>query len=166
MAISNSARASARVQNAIPSLRQKTIAATALCLWLSFPLAAFAQSSTTCGLAVNQLQQYVQQVNQVTTYQYYQVIPGFCGPNAFCLQGYYQQLNAWYAQQSGLVNSWYAEIARTCTTQRTARRVPRRSGRDEAPELDEDQIDDLEVDDEDKTVAIRIPSTPQGFRAR
>jgi hypothetical protein len=125
---------------------------------------AWAQSNT-CGAAVSQLQQYVAQVNAFANGEYYQGIPMRCGGNPNCMGWWLQQLNAWYMQQSGMVNTWYAQLSRQCTRNRPSGGVRvNRTTRDDPGGLDEDAVEELEVDDEDKSVAIRIPSTPRGYR--
>jgi len=119
----------------------------------------------TCGLAVNQLQSYVAQVNGFANSEYYQGIPMRCGPNPQCLQWWVMQLNAWYAQQTSMVNGWYQQLIQECGASGGASRIRVEEADEDGPgEMDEDAIDDLEVDDEDRTVRIRIPSTPNGFR--
>jgi hypothetical protein len=120
--------------------------------------------TNTCGMAVAQLQSYVAQVNTVANTVYSQ-IPMSCGGNPYCMQGLFSQLSNWYLQQAALVNGWYSELSQQCTHQRATRPIPsRRQTRDEPGQLDERVVEDLKVDDEDKTVRIRIPSTPRGFQ--
>jgi hypothetical protein len=148
------------------SAQQKFSAALAFACFLSYPAGTFAQNYMTCGIAVAQLQQYVAQVNQVANYQY-QAIQFNCGFNTFCSQAYLSQLNFWYAQQSSLVNGWYSQIVFECSGNRSPGELrSRRARRDDAPRIDERQIDELTVDDEDKTVRIRIPDSPRGFEPR
>jgi hypothetical protein len=82
------------------------------------------------------------------------------------MQWWFAQLNAWYLQQAGLVNQWYGQLSAQCTNEggRGTRIPARRPTMDDPGGLKDDAIEDLRVDDEDKTVRIRIPSTPQGFR--
>jgi hypothetical protein len=84
------------------------------------------------------------------------------------MQWWLVQLNGWYAQQSAAVNGWYNQIAMQCMApaQRPSRKsVPlTKSSEDEVGGLDEDAVEDLKVDDEDKTVRIKIPKTPSGFQ--
>lgn len=123
-----------------------------------------ALAQNTCGTAVWQLQNYVAQVNAAANAEYYQGIPFRCGGNPICMQSLLGQLNAWYMQQSMQVNSWYGQITMQCTGGGT-QNIPSRRPSEEAPgELDEGAIEDLEIDDEDKSVRIRIPSTPRGYR--
>ena len=119
---------------------------------------ASAQSEMACGSAVSQLQAYVQQVNTVAQIEYNQGIRARCGYNGYCAQTLLQQLSAWYAQQSAMVNQWYATIANQCSSRRTSRK------RQVDPTDEIEDVDDLKVDDEDKTVRIRIPSKPSGYR--
>lgn len=121
--------------------------------------------SNTCGMAVSQLQHYVSQVNAVANSEYYQGIPMRCGVNPNCMAWWLQQLNAWYMQQSAMVNNWYAQLSHLCTSNRPSGGVRvNRTTRDTPGGLDKDAVDELEVDDEDKSVAIKIPSNPRGFR--
>jgi len=119
---------------------------------------AYAQSEITCSAAVAQLQTYVQQVNTIAQVEYTWGIPARCGYNGYCAQSLFQQLSAWYAQQSALVNQWYTTIARQCAVQQTATRRPKTDPREEL-----EGVDDLQVDNEDATVRIKIPSKPSGF---
>lgn len=125
-----------------------------------------ANAQNTCGQAVAQLQQYVAGVNQFAYVEYYQNIPARCGGNPMCMQMWLQQLNGWYVNQAGMVNGWYAQIQANCSSSSSGRtRIGgRRGGQEAAPELDEDDVASLDVDDEDKTVRIRIPSNPSGYR--
>jgi hypothetical protein len=124
---------------------------------------AFAQTNT-CGAAVAQLQNYAAQVNAFAA-QYYRGIPMNCGGNPNCMQWQLGQLNGWYMQQTALVNGWYGQLSQQCTQQRTPSRIPSKQPTiDDPGELDTSPIEDLKVDNEDKTVRIQIPSTPKGFR--
>jgi len=81
------------------------------------------------------------------------------------MQWWLAQLNGWYMQQTGLVNGWYNQISQQCTQDRSPGRVRgRRPSTDDPGEIDETSIEDIKVDDEDKTVRIRIPSNPKGFK--
>ena len=104
---------------------------------------AFAQSEMACGAAVAQLQGYVQQVNTIAQVEYSRGIPARCGYNNYCAQSLLQQLNVWYAQQSGLVNQWYATIARQCTSQQPAARRTKSRPSDEIEDVDDLQVDDV-----------------------
>jgi hypothetical protein len=128
------------------------------------PVHAFAQSST-CNGAIGQLQSYVTQVNSFANAEYYQNIPMRCGPDPSCAQWWLGQLNGWYMQQTALVNNWYAQISQQCTQQSAPSPIPTTGPTDGGPgEIDESAIEDLEVDDEDRTVRIRIPATPKGYQ--
>ena len=131
-------------------------------LLIASPSLSLAQSEMACGAAVTQLQAYVQQVNSVAQLEYYRGIPGRCGYNQYCAQSLLQQLGIWYSQQSVLVNQWYSTIARQCSGPSEERRATARK-RQENPTEEIADVDDLKVDDEDKTVKIRIPSKPSGF---
>ena len=121
-----------------------------------------ALAQNTCGAAGARLQHYVQQGNSVASVEYNRNIPMRCGGNPNCMQYGLMQLNQWYSQQTQMVQTWYSQITQQCNQNQPQRRGPRnRSGRDEAPELD---VEDLEVDDQDKSVRIRIPSNPRGYR--
>jgi hypothetical protein len=148
-------------RNSLGTLRR----VTAVTVLLSFGSAANAQNMS-CGNALFQLQQYVARVNQVASWEFYQGIPQRCGFNGFCAQGLMQQLNYWYAQETSRVNQWYYQIAQTCSQGAAPVDLSLGGDQDEPPQIDEDEIEDLEVDDEDRTVRIRIPSTPSGFRPR
>lgn len=124
--------------------------------------------STTCGLAVAQLQSYVGQVNAFASAEFQQGIPYRCQGNPSCMNWWLVQLNGWYTEQARMVNGWYSQLNRECTDRRPGsrdRRVRvRRPTADDPGELDEEVVDDMEVDDEDRTVRIRIPDSPRGFR--
>ncbi len=124
-----------------------------------------ASSNATCGSASSQLQSYVAQVNAFANNEYYRNIPMRCGPNPSCVQWWLGQLNAWYTQQSQMVNSWYQQIATTCTNQTSPQEIKHRRSNSGGPgQIDETSVDELKVDDQDKTVRITIPATPSGFR--
>ncbi len=137
-----------------------------------YPTSAIAQGSMTCGVAVSQLQTYVAQVNAFANNEYLYGIPGRCGLNGYCRQGWLQQLNAWYVQQAALVNGWYGQIVAECSAKGSSgsragsgRRVRSKAATDDDPgELDEEAVKSIDVDDEDKTVRIKIPSTPAGYK--
>lgn len=117
-----------------------------------------------CGAAVQQLQQYVAQVNAMANTEYLQ-IPMKCGGNPYCGNMLFQQLNVWYAQQSGLVNRWYSQIVSQCNgspIQGPGVVVNSQSG--QPPSMNGQNVEELTVDDSDKPVRIRIPSNPKGFR--
>ncbi len=120
----------------------------------------------TCGTAVEQPQQYVAGVNQMANQEYFNGIPYKCGWNQQCRYLLLQQLNGWYLQQSNMVNGWYQQIVANCSSnpESAPRRVKRKQPQNSAPELDEDDVASIDVDKEDKTVRIRIPSTPSGFQ--
>lgn len=121
-----------------------------------------ARAQTTCGDGVNQLQAYIVQVNQVANYEYNQGIAMRCMGNYQCGSYLLMQLQQWYAYQTNLVNGWYMQLATQCTSQRPS---PIDTGGVEDP-IDEGKVEELEVDDEDKTVVLRIPDNPRGFRPR
>jgi len=122
------------------------------------------RAGTTCDVAPMQLQQYIGQVNQTANWWYYQGIPQRCGFNQYCQAALLQQLNAWYQQQTAIVNGWYYQIAAACTD-RTDPDRHRFSGSSPGGEaMDKDATEDLHVDkNENKTVAIVIPDNPSGF---
>jgi hypothetical protein len=119
-----------------------------------------------CGDAVYQLQMYVAQVNQIANFEYYQGIAQRCGYNQYCGNTLLQQLNYWYQQQAQMVNGWYMQINQTCAGNSYPGGIGNSGGNGAPPELDEDDIEDIEVDDEDRTVRIRIPDNPRGFSPR
>ena len=131
-------------------------------LLMAYPSLAPAQSEVACGAAATQLQAYIQQVNSVAQFEYNRGIPARCGYNGYCAQSLLQQLSIWYSQQSMLVNQWYDTIARQCSTPSERGRASSRK-RQADPTEEIADADDLKVDDEDKTVKIRIPSKPSGF---
>lgn len=138
-----------------------TILSVSLILGLAH--AAEAQSMR-CGAAVQQLQAYAQQVNYVANVEYYQGIPMKCGMNTMCQYQLLSQLNQWYMQQAGMVNNWYRQIAMTCASGSVGDLGNEEQGTDHPGKIDESGIEDLTIDDADKTVRIRIPKTPSGFR--
>ncbi len=125
--------------------------------------ASQASAQQTCGTAQMQLQQYVAQVNQIANYEYYQGIGMRCAGNMMCANMLLQQLNVWYQQQSYAVNNWYMTLVRTCASE-SAQHPPKLTGNDVSEGMSEDAVETLDVDDEDKTVVIRIPDNPAGFR--
>ena len=130
-------------------------------------IVAFAQpvsAQTTCGEAQQQLQNYIAQVNEKANVEYFQAIPARCGTNFQCGNWWIGQLNAWYANEGARVNYWYTQLSVLCTTNPIRPRpIPRGNP---AEGIDDDAVEDLEVDDEDKTVVLRIPDNPRGFRRR
>lgn len=127
------------------------------------PVAVHAQE-VLCASAVNQLNAYAGEVNRVANYEYYQGIPMRCGPNIMCQQTLLYQLNAWYQQNANNANNWYATIIRECSQNTGPRTLGGNRGDDEqAPEINTSRIEDIEIEDQDQTVRIRIPSSPNGF---
>lgn len=117
----------------------------------------------TCGMALQQLQMYVARVNQIAQFEYQQGISRRCQGNPMCGQAMFQQLNYWYTQQAGMVNSYYMQISTQCSSNGPTS-LPQRTDSTGRPQVSERDVETLDVDDEDKTVRIRIPSSPQGFR--
>lgn len=133
-------------------------------LLLAFATGTVQSQVASCGQALQQLQHYALRVNQIASFEHQTGIPMRCSMHTGCVLQGYQQLNAWYVYQSGLVNGWYAQLAAQCS--RSASRPTVRHKRvtpDSAGGLDTEPIEQLTVDDEDRSVAIRIPSTPRGF---
>lgn len=127
-----------------------------------FPAVASAQD--TCGNAVYQLQSYAQQVNYMANTEY-QGIVWRCGGNPTCMNMSLPPLNAWYLQQSSFVQSTYNQIVMQCAGGQGGSRIPIQRPTAQRPgKIDDNVIEDLTVDNEDKSVRIIIPSTPQGFR--
>jgi hypothetical protein len=91
-----------------------------------------------------------------------------CGWDQWCRNYWYGQLNAWYGQQSVMVNGWYRQLVDECTAEDnrpSKRRVDVKKSRGNDPGgLDEDAVEDLEVDEVDKTVRIKIPTDARGYR--
>jgi hypothetical protein len=138
-----------------------------MALSLAIALAAIVtplRASTTCVMAPMQLQQYIVQVNQTANAWYYQGIPQRCGYNQYCQSALLQQLNAWYQQQTAIVNGWYYQIAAACTDKTDLDRHRFSDSRPGDDAMDKDATEDLHVDkNENKTVAIVIPDNPSGF---
>jgi len=123
-----------------------------------------AAQQMTCGDAAMRLQQYVVQVNNFANSEYYQGIPYRCQGNPNCAGWWLNQLNAWYMQQAAMVNQWYSQISATCSAQADPPvEDPVRVSRSSTQEPGELEVEDIEVDEEDKTVRIRIPANPQGY---
>jgi hypothetical protein len=121
----------------------------------------------TCGGVVQQLQQYVARVNAFANAEYSQGILIRCQGNPMCANcQLLQQLNGWYMQQSNMVNAWYYQIAQQCMS--TSPVDPLNGRRNQQPgappTIDDRSIRDLRVDDQDRTVRIRIPSNPLGYQ--
>lgn len=125
------------------------VLAALLLAWPGYALA------NTCGNAAFQLTQYAAQVNQIANWEQSQGIPMRCIGNLMCMQVMQQQLQSWYIQQSNFVNMTYMQLARACNNTR----VP-------PGQIDLSNSEEITVDKEDKDVAIKVPSTPQGFQPR
>jgi hypothetical protein len=138
-----------------------------------FPLVAAASASPNaalgqtmqCGIAAQQLQQYTYQVNSLANAEYFQGIPMKCTGNTYCVSMMLQHLNAWYVQQSSLINSWYGQIVSQCNANpiQGPGVVLNSPQAGQAPSMNGRSVEELTVDDADRTVRIRIPSNPQGF---
>jgi hypothetical protein len=125
---------------------------------------AHAQDATTCRYAVAQLEEYAIQVNVVAATEYAS-IASYCGWNQSCAQAFLYELSAWYQEQDALVNHWYQQILQQCARGRSRARIPSVDpSRDRPGRLDTRVVEELRVDDEDRTVRIKIPSNPRGFR--
>lgn len=135
-----------------------------------------------CGTAVQQLQNYIAQVNNIYQQEYWQVIPNQRCPavNQFgqpfhpqlvqnCRNQWLMSLNQWYNQQAYFVNNTNSQIVQSCVTrEREISQPARRVGQTtkEAPEMDSDLEELTAGIDEEKTVRIKIPTTAAGFRNR
>ncbi|WP_260582633.1 hypothetical protein [Sphingopyxis sp. PET50] len=140
------------------------VAAIGIPALLAISNAAAAQQAT-CGTALYQLQAYAAQVNQVAQFEYYQGIPYRCGYNAYCGNAQLYQLQQWYGFQASQVNGWYQQLVSQCASQAPVGQRRRKPGSDDLEQgIDEQSLEELEVDDEDKTVVLRIPDNPKGFR--
>ena len=139
------------------------------------PGATAVAQQTNCGQAVYQLQQYAMQVNAIVQAEYNQAIPMRCGYDQQCQYNNLSYLNAWYQQQASYINNWYAQINMACTqaqaptpppapaqTQQQQQQQPNMTA--PPPRIENRRIETLQVDREDRTVRIQIPSTPQGYR--
>jgi hypothetical protein len=109
------------------------------------------------------------QVNGLAQYEYTTGIPMRCGPQLRmgCGDMWLAQLNNWYGQQVQAINYWYVQINGQCNNQAVANPIPDGnpgSGAIGAPQINTQKIETLQVDTEDKTVQISIPSNPAGFR--
>lgn len=127
--------------------------------------AVHAQAEVPCNVALIQLQNYVAGVNQFANLEFNINIPNRCGPNLMCHQAWQQQLNMWYATQAGMVNGWYGQILQRCTATPASKppTVPDRVVTNGPPQLGENSIRTLEVDQTNETVRIRIPVNPVGY---
>ena len=143
-------------------LRNTSLIAVVLISGSSYNVSA--ADTMQCGSAASQLQQYVNQVNYVANFEYYQGIPNSCMWAQPCMYQKLGMLNAWYMQQTHLVNGWYRQIVTACTDS-GSQDLDSDDQTDTRPgKIDEEQIKDLEIDDEDKSVRIKIPSNPKGFK--
>lgn len=146
-------------------MKSRLIGAVLAFTSMTFLTSPAAAQSSTCGSALYQLQSYAAQVNQAANFEFHHGIPMRCGGNPYCGNTQLYQLNQWYSFQSNQINGWYQQLVAECATQAPPRQRNRRPGsRDIETGIDEESIEDLEVDDEDKTVVLRIPDNPRGFR--
>lgn len=153
-------------------------------LILAFTSTLTFSQSTNCKAAVERLQNYAMQVNQIYNAEYWSVIPNQRCP-AYdmwgrpynpvvvqnCRLNYLMQLNMWYSQQSNYVNNTYATIVNGCMAtppdeiEKPAPVVKRDS--EEKEKIDTGKIEELSTDiDESKAVKITIPKTAAGFKSR
>lgn len=144
-------------------------------LWAGIAIGGTAPAvaqQTGCGQAVWQLQQYAMQVNAIVQAEYNQAIPMRCGYDQQCQYMNLSYLNAWYQQQAAYINNWYAQINMACTQAQapTPPPAPVQTQQQQPnvtappPRIESRRIETLQVDREDRTVRIQIPSTPQGYR--
>ena len=87
-----------------------------------------------------------------------------CGMHTGCQYQLLSQLNHWYMQQSAMVNNWYHQIAATCASESVGDLGNNDQDADHPGHIDEDSIKDLTIDDKDKTVRIKIPRNPSGYK--
>lgn len=131
---------------------------------------ALSHAQQDCGSAMQQLQYYNQQVEQMG-YQYVQQgIPQYCqpygqmyGPMGYqqCFQKVYHQLNqGWYLPQKQRIASMYNQLMAQCNGNN---QMP-------PPGPDGDVGDGGDLPDggidKNKQATIKIPTTPNGFRPR
>lgn len=135
----------------VPVMRAVVLAAFLSLAWPGYVLA------NTCGNAAFQLTQYAAQVNQIAQWEQAQGIPMRCGGNPMCIQVGLQQLQNWYIQQSSIVNRTYMQLAQSCNT------LP---GHTRPGPIDLKKPEEIIIDDENKEVVIKVPSTPEGFQSR
>jgi hypothetical protein len=143
---------------------RKFLFTPAIAFYFAASSISVAHAQTTCGQAITQLQGYIASVNQFANNEYFQGIPMRCGHNPGCQQWWLQQLNGWYMNQSGMVNNWYMQIQARCSSEQ-GKEVGQTSDGG-APSLDEEEVANLEVDDEDRTVRIKIPSDAVGYKGK
>lgn len=63
-----------------------------------------------------------------------------------------------------MVNQWYYQINQQCSARPSTREIPVRRSPQGPPTMDEDATQRVQIDDEDRTVRIKIPTTPEGYR--
>lgn len=144
----------------------------AMLLLVAAPTASAVAQQTNCGQAVWQLQQYAMQVNAIMQAEYNQAIPMRCGYDQQCQYNNLSYLNAWYQEQAAYINNWYAQINMACTQAQAPAPPPAPVQAQQQPPnmaappppIESRRIETLQVDREDRTVRIQIPSTPQGYR--
>jgi hypothetical protein len=136
-------------------------AASSAAIMLLISSTAIAQVNT-CGNALMELKAFVSQVNGLATSELNRGIPLRCQGNQHCSQILLQQFNSWYGQQANLANMYYTQISLQCSSQ-GARPLTRRQAQVGLPSLNENDVAELRMDDEDRTVRIQIPGDPQGF---
>ena len=153
------------LQKVLTTPRIRLVIGLGVLLLLAFLPKPVQAQSLTCSNAIAQLQSYAAQVNQVANFEFYQGIQMRCGWNQMCRQMAAQQVNMWYMQEATRVNGWHSQIVQACAAAGGRERRPGRPPAGGSPgQIDESAIEDIKVDDEDKTVRIRIPSNPQGFK--
>ena len=144
-------------------------------------LSKTAISQTNCNIAIQSLQLYAAQVNQIYNNEYYTIIPkqrcpatdqfgNFFNPQLVqnCRIQTLGYLNNWYAQQCNYVNNWYAQIVQGCAIPNNSSTPPApdpQPGAQASAKISTSKIKDLSAGvDDDKTVRITIPTTAEGFR--
>ncbi len=140
-----------------------------------------------CSVAASQLQNYAQQVNHQYQFEYLQNIPNFRCPtvNSFgqpvypavvqnCRNQMLIGLNYWYGQQCNMINNWFMQIARTCTTQPNRSKPAPSTGQGDPKQIEDINVQDIQKLDSDmaqsetetRDVLISIPKTPNGYKPR
>jgi hypothetical protein len=158
---------------------------SSLVLVLAMP--CFGQTMN-CSDAAYRLQSYASQVNAIYQQEYWNVIPNTRCPAVVadqwgrpvgvhpelvqnCRWQMLANLNQWYGAQCQYINSWYVQIVRGCSTDRSSRvgqPAPDPIDDDsENIEIDTDEIEELTAGiDEEKALKITIPRTAAGFKPR
>jgi len=143
----------------------------------NFSKAQYCSDCVSCAHAVDQLNNYVYQVNQYYMYEWYTGIPYQRCPQYYvwgyynnywevynCHQQMYASLNQWYAQQVNYVNQWYTQIMYECANKKATPINQPTTGTNVNSQIAQKLTKEDINENKATQIKIKIPNNPQGFK--